>query len=68
MFRYHPDPVATGEVVASSEECSVCHIARGFVYVGPIYAIDQVEGVCPWCIADGTAAAKLDAEFSVVHR
>ena len=65
-FRYHPDPVATGEVVPSTAECSVCHVARGFVYVGPVYAIEEVEGVCPWCIADGAAAAEFDAEFTDV--
>lgn len=55
-FRYHPDPVATGSVKESSAECIVCRRARGFIYVS--------EPVCPWCIADGSAAVELDITFT----
>lgn len=38
---------------------------RGFIYVGPVYAEDELdEKICPWCIADGTAAKKYDATFT----
>ena len=64
-FRYHPDPLATGMVVPRHVECACCHRARGFVYVGPVYAEDDLgEKLCPWCIADGSAAAKLGASFA----
>ena len=40
---------------------------RGYVYIGPVYAIEKLrEELCPWCIADGSAAAKFDAEFTDV--
>src|SRR5438270_13873972 len=65
LFRYHPDPISTGSVVASSAGCLVCGLVRGFIYTGPVYALDEViDGLCPWCISDGTAAAKFDAEFT----
>ena len=64
-FRYHPDPVATGSVVKSRTECVCCGRARGFIYTGPVYAVEEYdECICPWCIADGSAHKQLDAEFT----
>jgi uncharacterized protein len=66
-FPYHPDPVATGSVEASDATCRSCGRARGFIYTGPVYAVKElVEAFCPWCIADGSAAEKFDAEFTDV--
>jgi len=68
VFTYHPDPVATGVVTPSSAECVCCGRSRGYLYVGPVYAISDLhEKLCPWCIADGSAAAKLDASFADSH-
>jgi len=65
LFRYHPDPVATGSVVASSVVCACCGQARGYVYVGPVYALgDYQDRLCPWCIADGSAHTNLGATFT----
>lgn len=64
VFRFHPDPVATGSVVASDDTCLCCRRARGFVYDGPVYTESEPSGpLCPWCIADGTAHAQLDVTF-----
>ena len=64
-FIYHPDPLATGSVEKSDEACVVCGLARGYIYVGPVYAVEEyIDEVCPWCIADGTAHAQLDAHFT----
>ena len=64
-FRYHPDPLATGSIVASDAACRVCGRARGHVYTGPVHADDDLDdAVCPWCIADGSAHAQLGAEFT----
>jgi len=66
-FPYHPDPQATGAVVESERRCLVCSTARGYVYTGPVYAVEELaDGICPWCIADGTAAERFDAEFTDV--
>lgn len=63
-FTYHPDPLGTGSVVASDAVCRACDRAPGYVYAGAPYAEEELEGViCPWCIADGTAAERYDAEF-----
>ncbi len=68
IFTYHPDPLATGSVRPGTERCACCGQVRGFIYAGPIYAASS-DGttLCPWCIADGTAAAKLDGTFSDDH-
>lgn len=64
-FKYHPDPVATVLVTSSTTQCRCCGQARGFIYRGPVYAReDLAEQLCPWCIADGSASAKLAAKFS----
>jgi uncharacterized protein len=66
-FRYHPSPVATGSIVESVGECVSCRRDRGYAYVGPIYSADELDGMlCPWCIADGTAASRFGAEFTDV--
>jgi uncharacterized protein CbrC (UPF0167 family) len=65
-FRYHPDPIATGSVEAEPFECACCGEHREYRYVGPIYSIHPVRKLCPWCIADGSAAAQFDVEFTGV--
>ena len=64
-FPYHPDPVATGFVEKSDAICVSCGRARGFVYTGPVYAVEElIDSLCPWCIGDGSAATRFDAMFT----
>lgn len=63
-FRYHPDPIATGSIVPSAAVCECCEQARGFVYTGPVYSVEDVEHLCPWCIANGQAHERFDATFT----
>ncbi len=66
-FPYHPDPVATGSVKPSEATCVRCERPRGYIYAGPVYAVEELdECLCPWCIADGTAAARFGADFTDV--
>jgi uncharacterized protein len=63
-FRYHPDPIASGSVVASDVQCLCCNERRGFIYAGPAYCKAELEeAICPWCIANGSAHRKFDASF-----
>lgn len=67
-FRYHPDPLQTGSVVRREVHCASCDQGRAFTYVGPVYAVEELAGrLCPWCIADGRAAAAFDASFTDVE-
>lgn len=64
-FRYHPDPIATGSVAESTAQCLCCQRKNGFIYTGPVYALDELHSrICPWCIADGTASEKFEAVFT----
>jgi uncharacterized protein len=63
-FRHHPDPIATGSIVKSDERCECCGRARGFKYQGTAYGERDLDAICPWCIADGTAHEKFGAEFT----
>lgn len=64
-FRYHPDPLATGAIKQSVTVCACCGQSRGYIYVGPVYGVNDLsESICPWCIADGQAAEKFDASFA----
>ncbi len=63
-FKYHPNPLKTGSILKSENECVCCGKARGFIYAGPVYAEEEYEEcICPWCIADGSAHEKLDCLF-----
>lgn len=64
-FRYHPDPIATGSVVPSGVKCVCCGQARGYIYAGPVYAVEELDqSICPRCVANGKAHAQFDAEFT----
>lgn len=65
VFRYHPDPVASGSIVASGGECVCCNKRRGFIYTGPAYCEAELDqALCPWCIADGAAHETFGASFT----
>jgi uncharacterized protein CbrC (UPF0167 family) len=65
IFCYHRDPIATGSVRRSDATCEVCGQARGSEYNGPVVsAMVEEPVICPWCIADGSAATKFDAWFT----
>ena len=62
-FRYHPDPIASRVLEPSARACPCCGGKRGWLYVGPLYTVEEMDEVCPWCIADGEAHARFDIEF-----
>lgn len=62
-FKYHPDPIATGAIKTSDAVCDCCELPRGFAYTSNLYSPEEIESLCPWCIADGSAAKKFDGMF-----
>jgi uncharacterized protein len=65
FFLYHPDPISTGMIVVSDNSCVCCSLARGFIYCGPVYAVEEYDScICPWCIVDGSAHSKLGVSFT----
>lgn len=67
FFAYFPDPLGNGCVTPSGASCPCCGEAGGHMYVGPIYGAEEIEHVCPWCIADGRAHAAWNASFNDVR-
>ncbi|MEV4031479.1 CbrC family protein [Streptomyces umbrinus] len=64
VFRYHPDPLASGSIRASTEKCVCCHRSTGWIYTATFYTAQEVDGsFCPWCIADGSAAQRFEGDF-----
>lgn len=64
-FPFHRDPIASGSLRASDVRCECCGLARGVLYDGPIYGRRRAEisALCPWCIADGSAAERFGLRF-----
>ncbi|MEG0328484.1 MAG: CbrC family protein [Erysipelothrix sp.] len=65
-FIYHPNPLKTGafDILDDFEVCPVCEKETLVVYSSMPYCIENVEHVCPQCIADGTASLKYNATFA----
>ena len=63
-FLYHPDPLATGSFVEGEAKlCPSCGKESNVYYTLIPYCIEEIEHLCPTCIANGQAAKKFDAEF-----
>lgn len=63
IFKYNPDAVMHGIIKKESVTCPICNEQRAYVYDGPFFAEEEVDGICPWCIHDGSAAVKYNGEF-----
>jgi len=68
-FKYHPDPIGTGSIEPTEAVCECCGEARGYAYAGGVYSsqVSEVEAICPWCIANGSAAREWDATLIDAH-
>ena len=56
-FLYHPDPLATGSFVeGEAKVCPSCGKESNVYYTLIPYCIEEIEHLCPTCIANGQAA------------
>ena len=63
-FKYHPDPLATGAFIKGEPcKCDCCGRETEIWYESPFYSVDEVEHLCPECIANGSAAEKFNGQF-----
>ena len=64
-FRYHPDPLDTGAFEESAEGvvCDCCGKMTHIFYTNPFFSVEDIEHLCPECIASGEAARKYDGSF-----
>ncbi|SET37025.1 CbrC family protein [Hymenobacter actinosclerus] len=63
VFFYNPNAYKLGIIEAQTIVCECCGKTRPFRYTGNLYCEADPDDLCPWCIADGTAAAKYDGSF-----
>ena len=63
LFRYYRDPFRTGAFEPCDDPCDCCGRATGYRYHAFLYAEEEIENICPWCVADGSAARKFDGTF-----
>lgn len=63
-FKYHPDPIKTGAFQQGEpRQCDCCEKMTDIWYENPFFSAEDVECLCPQCIASGKAAGKFDGEF-----
>lgn len=63
-FKYHPDPLGTGAFLNDKTViCDCCGKETNVYYTNPFYSVEEVNNLCPECIANGAAAKKFDGEF-----
>ena len=63
-FKYHPDPIGTGAFKKGEPQaCDCCGKETEIWYEGPFYSEEDIECLCPECIASGAAAEKFDGQF-----
>lgn len=65
FFRYHPYPLDTGAFELSNEGvvCDCCKKTTHIYYEAPFYSVEDIDYLCPSCIASGKAAEKFDGSF-----
>lgn len=65
FFRYHPNPLDTGAFEQSEEGvvCDCCGTTTHIYYEGPFYSVEDINYLCPACIASGKAAEMFDGSF-----
>ncbi len=64
-FSYY-DAAEGGSLVHTAKTCACCNLDRGLTYAGPVLGDDTNSAgpICPWCIADGTAASHFGISFN----
>ena len=66
-FKYCPDPLVSG-IFRTQEKavaCDCCQRDTHVFYTHPFYSYDDIEALCPECIAGGRATEELEGEFVI---
>ena len=67
QFKYCPDPLASGifRTQEKAVSCDCCRRDTHVFYTHPFYSCDDINALCPECIASGRAAEELEGEFVI---
>ncbi|WP_408892431.1 CbrC family protein [Paenibacillus taichungensis] len=65
FFRFQPYAYTNGifEVNHEKKHCSVCKNISDYMYYGPFYSIEDLNGICPACIHNGQASKEFNGVF-----
>ncbi|WP_145046556.1 CbrC family protein [Paenibacillus xylanexedens] len=65
FFRFQPHAYTNGifEVNHEKKNCSVCKNTSDYMYYGPFYSIEDLNGICPVCIHNGKASENFNGFF-----
>ena len=65
IFKYCSKPLEAGLFKRTDmpERCDCCGKGTNLIYSGPFYGEEDVDVLCPQCIASGKAAKKFSGEF-----
>ncbi len=65
QFPLFRDPVGEESFERSDVVCACCERGRGWVHTCGMFGPGDLDRpICPWCIADGSAAAKFEGSFN----
>ena len=62
-FTYFAKPLEAGSFVRKKVVCNACERSRDYQYEGDFFTTHDDVALCPWCVADGTAAKKFNGTF-----
>lgn len=63
FFKYNPNAYKLGIIKKEPTNCPSWGQKREYIYDGPFYSTEEIEGICPWCVKDGSASKKFNGEF-----
>ncbi|HBB56227.1 MAG TPA: hypothetical protein DCZ49_08600 [Hyphomonadaceae bacterium] len=66
-FAFFVDPFKDDAFERSEEACACCGKPRGWRATCGIYSEADPDTICPWCVADGSAARKFRGHFNTLE-
>jgi len=64
-FKYHQNPFLW-DFKTDDAPCPCCGKVTGYIHEHTAIHEEEIENICPWCIADGSAAEKFGCVFNDV--
>lgn len=62
-FKYFPNAIKEVFTMGDIQVCDCCGEETGVYYEGPFYSEEEIEVLCPKCIASGRAAEEFEGQF-----
>lgn len=63
IFKYFPNAIKEVFITGDTQVCDCFQEETDVYYEGPFYSEEEIEVLCPKCIASGMAAKKFEGQF-----